>query len=276
MISNSVPIYDTAAKRRLITGEVQDVWRYRNLVYQLTKRNIAARYKRSVLGVAWTLMDPILTTAVMAIVFGALLVRNVPDFPLFLMCGIIVWTFFSQASRSAMTDLMYGGGSLMGRVYLPKTVFAVAAVGTSLVNLLFSLVPLIGLILIFGRAITWALLFIPVAVAVLMVFTLGVGLLASSISVFFADMVNIYSFLLRLMMYLSGIFYVVEFLPERLQWVVRFMPTYSMIRLFRDPIYAGTVPQLEIVGYSLFWAVLVFVLGIWLFTKRSNEIIYRV
>ena len=275
MAETTLPNYDTARDRQLIISEIKEVFRYRNLLVHLVKRNITARYKRSVLGIGWTLLDPLLTMVVMAVIYSALFRNNIEAFPVFLLCGIVVWTYFSQASAQAMTDIMYSG-TLLGKVYLPKSVFAVSAVGTGLANFLISLIPLAGFVLVYQRPITLALLFLPVAIIIISAFTLGLGLLMSTFAIFFADMVNVFGFVLRLLLYLSGIFYYTEFLPPALAWVVRITPTYHMIRLFRDPIFEGILPRWEIIAYSSFWAVFMFILGYWYFTKRSDEIAYRV
>jgi ABC-2 type transport system permease protein len=269
------PNYDTARDRQLIISEIKEIIRYRNLLFHLVKRNITARYKRSLLGIGWTLLDPLLTMVVMAIVYSALFRTQIEGFPVFLLCGILVWTFFSQASAEAMTEIMYSG-SLLGKVYLPKSVFAVSALGTGLTNFLISMIPLAGFVLVFQRPITPALLFLPVAIVIISAFTLGLGLLMSTFAIFFGDMVNVFSFILRLLFYMSGIFYYTEDLPDLLAWVVRLTPTYHMIRLFRDPIFEGILPQWEIIAYGSFWAVFMFILGYWYFTKRSDEIAYRI
>jgi ABC-2 type transport system permease protein len=266
--------YDSAVKTQPIIAEIRDILLYRNLVVHLVKRNITARYKRSLLGVGWTLLDPLLTMLVMAVVYSSLFRTQINDFPVFLLCGIVVWTFFQQASTEAMTDIMYSG-TLLGKVYLPKSVFAVSAVGTGLVNFLFSLIPLAGFVIAFQRPINWTLSFLPFAIVILCAFTLGLGLFMSTLAIFFADMVNIFNFLLRLLLYLSGIFYYTESLPDWLAWVVRLNPTYHLIRLFRDPIFEGIMPRWEIIVYGSVWAILMFFLGYWFFTRRSDEFVYR-
>lgn len=275
LASPTLHYYDTSIKRQLIEAEIRDILRYRNLVFHLVKRNITARYKRSFLGIGWTLLDPLLTMIVMAVVYSALFRNQINDFPVFLLCGIVVWTFFSQASTQAMTDIMYSG-LLLGKVYLPKSVFAVSAVGTGLVNLLISLIPLAFFVVIFQRPINWTLLFLPIAVVFLSAFTLGLGLFMSALAIFFADMVNIFGILLRLLLYLSGIFYYTESLPEWLAWMVRLNPTYHMIRLFRDPIFEGILPRWESIIYTGVWAILMFFLGYWYFTRRADEFVYRI
>jgi len=275
LVSPALPYYDTSIKRQLIVAEIRDIFQYRNLVIHLVKRNITARYKRSFLGIGWTLLDPLLTMIVMAIVYSALFRNQIEDFPVFLLVGIVVWTFFSQASTQAMTDIMYSG-SLLGKVYLPKSVFAVSAVGTGLVNFLISLIPLAVLVVMYQRPINWTLLFLPIALVILSAFTLGLGLFMSALAIFFADMVNIFGILLRLLLYLSGIFYYTEQLPEWLAWMVRLNPTYHMIRLFRDPIFEGILPRWESILYTGVWAILMFFLGYWFFTRRADEFVYRI
>jgi len=267
--------YDSAVKSQPILAEIRDVLRYRNLVVHLVKRDITARYKRSLLGVGWTLLDPLLTMIVMAVVYSSLFRNQINDFPVFLLSGIVVWTFFQQASAEAMTNLMYSG-SLLGKVYLPKSVFAVSAVGTGLVNFLLSLIPLAGFVIAFQRPVNWTLAFVPFAIVVLCAFTLGLGLFMSALAIFFADMVNIFNFLLRLLLYLSGIFYYTEYLPQWLAWMVRLNPTYHLIRLFRDPVFEGIFPRWEIIVYGSCWAILMFFLGYWFFTRRSDEFVYRI
>jgi len=275
LVSPALPYYDTSIKRQLIVAEIRDIFQYRNLVIHLVKRNITARYKRSFLGIGWTLLDPLLTMIVMAIVYSALFRNQIEDFPVFLLVGIVVWTFFSQASTQAMTDIMYSG-SLLGKVYLPQSVFAFSAVGTGLVNFLISLIPLAVFVVIYQRPINWTLLFLPIALVILSAFTLGLGLFMSALAIFFADMVNIFGILLRLLLYLSGIFYYTEQLPEWLAWMVRLNPTYHMIRLFRDPIFEGILPRWESILYTGVWAILMFFLGYWFFTRRADEFVYRI
>lgn len=269
------PYYDSSSPDRFIVDELRELMQYRNLIASLVRRNITARYKRSILGVLWTLLDPLLTMTVMAVVFSALFSRAIPAFPVFLFSGIVIWQFFSQGSSKAMSDLVFGGG-LLGKVYMPKSVFSVAATATALVNFFISLIPLAAFMIIFGRPITPALLFLPVSVGIVAVFTLGMGLLVSSLAVFFSDMMNIYTILLRLFLYLSGVFYDVDFLPEELGRFIRFIPTYHLIELFREPVYNGRLPAVMTVAYMLAWATVAFLLGFWVFSKVSDEYTYRV
>ncbi|MFC1706176.1 ABC transporter permease [Planctomycetota bacterium] len=267
------PSYDTAAPRRRLMDELQDVYRYRDLVRNLVSRNVTARYKRSVLGVAWTLLDPLLTMAIMAIVFTALFERPIPAFPVFILTSLIAWNLFAQASSQAIADLTRND-ALFGRVYLPRSVFCVATVGSGLVNVCVSLVPLLILMLILGRPITAAVLFLPVVIVIVALFTVGVGLFMSAFALLFQDVERIYALGLRMLMYMSGIFYTLDQLPEWLGTAVSLNPTYHMVVLFRTPLYDGALPSLLNLGYTSVWAVVAFAVGFWIFARYSDEFVY--
>jgi len=266
--------YDTATRRSVMVQEVADVLRYRDLLAQLIQRNVTARYKRSVLGVLWTLLDPMLTMLVMTVVFTALFVRTMLAFPVFLLSGLIIWNFFSQSTVQAMNDFLRSS-RVIGKVYLPGSVFSAASVGVGLVNLLISMIPLAALMVYFRLALPPSLLFLPIAILLSGLFTLGVSLFLASWVVFFADLQNAYGILLRLLFYLSGVIFDVSMLPPSVGDKLRLLPTYQMVALFRLPIYDGAWPAPGDVLYFAVWAVGLFVLGLWAFTRRSDEYIYR-
>ncbi len=268
------PDYDSETRKGRVVDELRELARYRHLVFQLVKRNVTSRYKRSVLGLGWTLLDPLLTMGVMAAVYSAIIRDQIEAFPVYILAGLTVWNFFSQSSTQAITFFLHGR-ALLGRVYMPKSTMGVAAMGTGLVNLVSSLVPLVLFMVIFGCAFTPALLFLPVAIALVVAFTMGVGLLVSAWSVFFGDMENIFRFLLRLSMYLSGIFYTIDILPENLRAVVWAMPTYHLIELFRAPIHSGTMPAGQSVIIGTAWSIGMLAFGLGFFARRSNVYAYR-
>jgi ABC-type polysaccharide/polyol phosphate export permease len=267
--------YDTARPRRRIFDELIEIYQFKDLVRNLVRRNVTARYKRSILGILWTLLDPLMTMTVMAIIYGALFSRSISGFPVFLLSGIVVWNYFAQSSTQAMADLVFSG-PLIGRVYFPKSVFSFAAVGTGLINLSLSLIPLTLFMIVFGRPFTISLLYLPVSLLLTTLFTLGIGLMVSALAVFFVDMMNIYRIGLRLLMYLSGIFYTLQSLPGRLGDIIGLNPTYHMVELFRFPIYEGRAPPLESVLYFGILAIACLIIGLWVFTRLSDEYVYRV
>ncbi len=269
------PDYDTDAPRHLILDEIRELINYRDLIRHMVKRNVTARYKRSVLGVIWTQLDPLLTMIIMALVFTAVLRRSIPGFPVYLLSGLIIWNYVSQSTTSAISDLLLGG-ALLGRVYLPQSIFAVTAVLTGFVNILLSIGPLLLLIVIYQRPFTIAWLFVPFGLLIVSAFTLGLGLFVSAFAVFFTDIQNIFNIIMRLLMYLSAIFYTVERLPEALSYLIMINPIYNMIQLFRDPVYNGSFPPIEMMIYSTVIAVSFLSMGLWVFTKLSDKYAYHV
>ncbi len=271
----SRPSYDSALAQTSLGTEVRALSRYHDLVWYMVRRNVTLRYRRSTLGIIWTLLDPLLTMLVMTLIYGALFPRTVPGFPIFVLSGVVAWNFFSQGSQQAVSDLL-GSGTLISRVALPKSIFPVVAVLTALVNLGVALAMLALLMLALRWPITPALLFVPVTMVIAGAFTLGVGLALTPLALFFRDTLNVYHILLRLLMYLSGIFYTQDHLPGLLQRVIPLVPTFSLVSIFRQPIYNGTLPDLATLLYATAWAVVMLVLGLWVFTRYSDRIAYYV
>ena len=137
--TTSFPIYDSSERKSPALDEFRELWRYRNLVYQLVRRDIVTRYKRSVLGIAWTMLNPLGMTIVLSIVFSQVFGAG-EGYAVYVLSGLIPWTFFAQTTNACMAGLVWGG-SLLKRIYIPRTVFAISAIGTGLVNLLLSMVP---------------------------------------------------------------------------------------------------------------------------------------
>lgn len=274
-MNNPSEVYDTAHRPPPLIEEIQALIKYKDLVRQFIERAIKTRYKRSVLGVLWTMLNPILTMVVLTLVFSQLFKFSVENYPVYVLSGLVMWNFFSSSTNSAMGEMLWSGG-LLGKIYVPKTLFSVSAVGTGLVNLLLALIPLFAITLFLGVKLTSAVVVLPFAILILALFTLGIGLLLSTAVVYFADMLPVYEVLLVIWMYATPIIYPVEIVPENLAWLIKLNPLYYMITLFREPIYNGTVPALEIWLIAAGFALIAFILGGFIFTSKANEYAYRI
>lgn len=272
--TNSFPIYDSSARKSPALDEFRELWRYRNLVYQLVRRDIVTRYKRSVLGIAWTMLNPLGMTIVLSIVFSQVFGAK-GSYPVYVLSGLMPWTFFAQATNACMVGLVWGG-NLLKRIYIPRTVFAVSAIGTGLVNMILSLVPLLAVMLFYDVPLKPAALFLPVPILFLAMFSLGLGLLLSSIAIHFADVAEMYQIILTAWMYLSPVIYTIEFIPEQWMWLVRINPMYYLINLFRAFIYEGRFPSLGEYLVSGGIALAMLLVGWLLFARRADEFAYRV
>lgn len=267
--------FDSAQRPSPVLEEVLALIKYRELIRQFVSRSIKTRYKRSVLGVLWTLLNPLLTMVVLTIIFSQVFRFSVENYPIYVLCGLVVWNFFSNATTGAMSDMLWSG-NLLGRIYMPKSVFAVSAVGTGLVNLLLSLIPVFIIALVLGVQITPAILVMPLSIVILAVFSLGLGLTLSTAAVFFGDMEPVYNVVLTIWFYSTPIIYPVEVIPEQFQWLIRLNPLYYLLTIFRDPLFKGTVPELSFWLISCGLALVALIIGAYLFTSKSNEYAYRI
>lgn len=266
-------IYDSAKRGSPAIEELRDVFQFRDLIYQLVRRDIVTRYKRSVLGIAWTLIQPLGMMIVISIVFSRLFNR-IEGYSVYLLSGIITWTFFSQTTTATIHQMVWGG-VLLKKIYLPSTAFAISAVGTGLVNLVLSLIPLLIIAAVENIPITGNLIFLPVAMLLVAIFALGLGLLISTFAIYFPDIAEMYQVVLIGWMYLTPIIYPIDIVPARIQSLLKLNPMYYFVQMMRAPIYDGTLPSLHILKISTLIAVITLMLGWIVFSIKSDDFAYR-
>lgn len=245
--------------------------RYRDLIWTLVGRDLKVRYRRSAIGFVWTMLQPLLTMLVLQMVFSTIFRFEILNYPVYALAGILFWNFFSQSIIASMNSLR-GNASLISKMPVPKEVFPLATVIAGVVNLLLALVPLFAILLATGHPIRPAILFLPIAILLAGLFTLGVGLLLSPMAVFFHDVVELVGVVMTLMMYLTPVFYPMSIIPGRLLWVVRFNPIRSVLEVFRDPIYLGKIPPWSHLSVVLVIVVLALVVGSFFFRRSSDRI----
>lgn len=268
------PIYDSAKQILPALSELRDLRQYGYLLKQLIRRDILTRYKRSVLGVAWTMLNPLGTMLILSFVFSNLFTTE-QFYPVYVLTGLLAWNFFAQGTNAAMSGLLWGG-SLMKQIYVPRTIFGLSAVGTALVNLFLSLIPLLIVILITGAPLYWTWIFIPVAVLMLFGFTLGFGLTISTLAIYYPDVAEMYQIVLSAWFYLTPIVYPESIIPEHLRRFFQINPLYHMIKLFRLPIRDGIIPPLADIWPAAVWGLGMLIVGWLIFTSKSDEYAYRV
>ncbi len=272
---STLEIYDSARRPAPFLDEFSQLFRYRSLVRELVARDLKVRYKRSVLGIGWTMLHPLATMVVLTAVFSTVFRFSIPNYVVYVLSGLLLWNFLSTTTTHATTQLSLSG-VLLSRIYLPKAVFAVSSIGTGLVNIALSLVPLVGIMAVTGVPFTPALLFLPVAVGLTAVFAMGIGLFVSTQAVYFADVVNMYEIGLMLWFYLTPVIYPISALPPQFIWIVRANPMFSLVALFRIPILEGRLPDLSYLAAGAGWAALSLLLGWWAFSRKADEFPYRV
>ena len=231
----SKEVYDSQARGKVFADTFRAFWDYRELIILLVKRDIAVRYKRSFLGLLWTLLNPLLTSLVLWFVFIEIFSARLPDgtqFAPYLLAGVLLVTFFTQGFNQAADSIAQGSGILM-KIYVPPQVFAFAGAVSNAVNFCFGLFALAFISLVTGDGIS---LFFPVTVVIILfmlMYVTGLGLLVSVAYVRYDDTRSIFAILISFMMYLSPIFYPKEILSETMLRIVNINPLTSYLDVFR-------------------------------------------
>jgi ABC-type polysaccharide/polyol phosphate export permease len=267
--------YDSAARRSRALSELVALLRYRDLLALMIASQVKMRYKRSALGVVWTLLQPLLHMAVMSVAFSTLFHGTLEHYPVYVLSGLIAWNFFTQTTTYAINSLVWGG-ALLKRIYMPRTIFAASSIGHGLVNLGLSLVPLVGIMLAVGHPLYAAWWIVPLAVLLLAMFALGVALFLSALAVFFVDVADLYQTVVQAGFYLTAVMYPVTILPPALRWYLHLNPMYNLLELFRAPIYLGQLPGPNTIAAAVASAVIALGVGWWAFTRKADEFAYRI
>lgn len=243
---------------------MKEIFEYRALLVELVKRDIKKKYRRSVLGILWSMLNPFLTMLIMAMVFSTFFKFAIANFPVYLLTGQLIFNFYSEATGTAMGSILENA-ALIKKVYVPKHIFPIARVLSSCVNFILSLPGLILVIVITKAPIKISVLFSIIPVLYVLFFCFGIGLLLASVTVYFRDMFHLYGVLLTAISYLTPLFYPKEIVPEKYMFLIRMNPMVYFVDLFRDMVYYGKMPTLNehlncifIIIISLFAGVVVF------------------
>jgi ABC-2 type transport system permease protein len=273
MKTSETVIYDSAKRGSPALEELRGIFRYRDLVFQLVRRDVLTRYKRSVLGIAWTMLQPLGMMIILTLVFSTLF-SNVRGYPTYILSGLIAWTFFSQTTNAIIAQTVWGG-QLFRRIYLPRTAFAVSSIGTGLVNIGLSLVPLFVIMVVTGTKLHWSIFFTPVVLILLAAFALGVGLIISTLAVFFPDVSEMYQIILLAWMYLTPIIYPEDIIPQAYRyWLFNLNPMYHLVKIFRMPLYDGLLPDWKALFVGTVISLLTLAIGWFVYARKADEFAY--
>lgn len=254
---------------------VQEIVQYRSLLRDLVARDLKVRYKRSVLGIGWTMLNPLLTMLVFTMVFAHVLRVPVEHFTVYFLSGFLLWNFVAQTT-SWSTGCLLSYAPLIKKIYVPRAIFVLATVLAGLVNLVLSLVPLALIMVLSGHPFRPALAFVPVAMLLGMVFSLGLSLLLAPLCVMFADIVPIYQVVQTLWLYLTPVMYPITMVPPEYRSVVHANPMSYLVETFRAPIYAGVLPDATMLLGAVVCAGGALVVGWIVFDRYTDRIAYYV
>ena len=246
--------------------------RYNYLLRQLIARDFKTKYKRSVLGILWSFLNPLLTMLVQYLVFSTLFRSDVANFPLYLLTGIVCFGFFSEASAMSLMSIV-GNASLITKVYVPKYIYPVSRVLSSTVNLLLSLIPLLGVMLLTGTPFRPSLLLLPFGLVCLVAFSLGVGFVLSAMMVFFRDTQFLWGVVSMLWMYLTPIFYPESIIPAGLLPLFKCNPLYHIIRFVRILLIDGVSPEPKAYALCLAASFVPLLIGALIFRANQDKFV---
>jgi ABC-type polysaccharide/polyol phosphate export permease len=256
-----------------IVADFSESWNYRSLLRMLVERDLKTRYRGSALGVAWSFLQPLGMMLVLTFAFSVITPGSskIEHFPVFALSGWLAWSFFTAAVTGA-TGSVVANGSLVKKVYFPRLVLPVAVVVSSLINFLFALPVWLGVALVLGHPLHATLLFLPVIIAIQVVFCIGVSFLLSTLNVFYRDTQFILELAMLALFFLTPIWYDIDRAPPQIGlWVRRFNPMASLVNMYQDAMYRGEITDAGFVFRTGLTAVAVLVAGYLVFRHFSSR-----
>ena len=258
-----------------IRRTAQQLKKHQFLLEELIKRDFKVKYKRTVLGVGWSLLSPLLTLLVMNLVFSQFFGRNTPHYTIYVFCGNVVWFYFNEATKGGMRSLI-DNASIFTKVNVPKYLFVLSKNSQALISFVLTILILFVFVAFDSLPFSWNYLMLLFPICLLVLFNIGVGMILSAWFIFFRDVEYLYDVFLRLLMYMSAIFYNVDNYSLRVQRAFLLNPVYLFIKYFRLIIIDGSIPSLQYHLLMLAETAIVVTLGCISYKKNNTKFLYYV
>ena len=248
----------------------KSLYEYRELLKTSISKDVRGKYKNSVLGILWSFLNPLLQIAVYAIVFPLIMKSNLPNYTVFLCCGLIPWNFFSAAiSRTSFT--MVENGNIIKKVYVPREILPISVVTSEAINFIISTIIILAFVLGYGMGLSKFLIFYPLVLLVQYVLLIGISFIVSSVTVYFRDLQHFIGIALQLLFYATPIVYAPNTIPENFQWILKFNPMTYVINGYRYIFYYKQMPDLSSMAIVLVIGIIVCLLGYFIFSKLQRR-----
>ena len=257
-----------------LSQQLKELYDRRTVLWILVWQQLILRYRRTLLGYLWSLINPLLMMSIMAVVFSTLFKADLKTFTVFLFAGMIPWNFFSSVVIQSSSAFINNEG-LIKKIYLPKIIFPLSICLSLLVDSVLSFFTLFIIILAIGGTLSWAVFFLPIAYLLLLLFSFGIGLIMSVATVFFRDLQHIIVIAMQGLFFLTPIFYKRDAITGKVQWLVNINPITTFIDLFRSPLYHATLPTLTVIIKAVAFAVLAMTIGLFFFLKQEKKVVFR-
>lgn len=259
-------------KSESILQTVRSIGKYKFLIKQMVSRDFRLKYKRSILGVFWSFLNPLLMMSVQYIVFSALFRFDIDNYPVYLLTGIVMSNFFMESTSLTMNCLI-NGSAIIKKVYVPRYIFPLTRTASSSVNLLISMIPLLIVTLISGIRPAFSFLLIIVPIVCISVFCLGIGMILAILMTYFRDTEYLWGVISMLWIYLTPIFYPASILPANVAWIIKINPLYYFIDFLRSCIIDTASPDAFTYAMCLVCAAAAFILGAYVFNREQDKVI---
>lgn len=246
--------------------------KYRFLLFNLIERDIKVKYRRSFLGLLWSVLNPLMTMVILTTVFSNLFRFQIENFSLYIILGLTMFSFMSDATSTSMSSIL-GAGPLIKKVYIPKYIFPLEKVLFSFVNLIFAQLAVIIVFLFSNISFKWTMLLFPIPLFYLLFFSIGIGLILSAAAVFFRDMLHLYGVILTAWMYLTPIIYPIEILPPLMQRLMILNPMYYYVDYMRQIMIYNNIPGIKENLTCIAIAFFAMVVGLWIFKQKQDRFI---
>ena len=265
------PLVTIEPNRSWVALDLRGLWTYRELLYFLTLRDVKVRYKQTLMGAAWAILQPLFAMLIFTLFFGKL--ARIPSdgipYPLFAYAGLLPWTFFSNAISNSGNSLITST-NLITKVYFPRMIIPGAAVGAGLVDLSIAFLVLVGLMVYYGVGFSWAMLMLPPLVLLTAVLALGVGMWLSALNVKYRDVRHALPFLIQLWMFLSPVIFPASLVPQKWRWLFLLNPLTGIIEGFRSALF-GRPFYWPALGISSALTVIVLIYSAYTFRRMERQ-----
>ena len=259
----------------MLNKYISNFKKFRPLLTELVERDIKIKYRKSVLGVLWTLLNPLLMMCILAIVFSNLFKFDIENYPVYILSGQVIYNFYNESTSSAMSAII-NNASLLKKVYIPKYMFVLSRILSSIINMLASHCALLIVMIVMGSEMHWTMILFPIPAAILVIFCLGVGLILATITVKFRDIMHLYGVFTTGLMYLTPVIYAMSLLPSWLYKIVMINPITNYLMMYRDVMINGCCFSLSAFLLGLVEAIVALVIGLVLFAKKQDTFILNV
>lgn len=247
----------------------KELFQYREFLRSNIKKEIRGKYKGSFLGVVWSFLNPLLSVAVYAIIFPYIMKMQMDNYLIYLITGIIPWTFFTMSINSGMISILTNA-NIIKKVYFPRIILPISSVTSALVNFLISCLIILIFLAFSGIGFSLYLLYLPIVVVIQYILLLGITFILSSIDLYFRDIENIMNFFISMLFYATPILYLPSIFPEKIKWIIDLNPMAHIVNAYRDIFYFQTTPDLLNLGIVGVISIVVLIMGYLVFNKLQR------